>query len=441
MMFAFGRRLPVRLFILFGAMMLALSGSTEQNLSARLEAPVLLSEMAPSEMFEGACQMPGVVQPPVTVPTAAWIPSVNVLGGDVPPVRYVMDPYPTFNGIAVDGENGKVLMSDSNRKGLLLYDRMTHSRSGEETPPEKQITGPNTLLGFLAGVAMDSERREVYGLNNDVEDNLSVFSYDDHGDLRSKRVLAVPHGAWGVTLNRARGEMAITVQYGRVVIYRMGAQGLEPPVRAIRGAGTGLADPHGVSWDHVNREIIVANQGNTTNVDSYSSEYSGQQNSRATAGQVRGRILPPSITVYPEMAEGDAKASRTIQGPRTQLAWPMGIEVDAEHSEIAVANNADNSVLIFRRTASGDAAPVRVIRGPRTGIDRPMGVSIDRKNDELWVANYGNHSAVVFGRTAAGNIAPKRVIRNAPAGTPTGGFGNPMALAFDLKREEILVPN
>ncbi len=57
------------------------------------------------------------------------------------------------------------------------------------------------------------------------------------------------------------------------------------------------------------------------------------------------------------------------------------------------------------------------------------------------MANFGDHSAVVFERTASGNVAPKRIIRNAPAGTPTGGFGNPMAVTYDSKREEILVPN
>jgi DNA-binding beta-propeller fold protein YncE len=119
----------------------------------------------------------------------------------------------------------------------------------------------------------------------------------------------------------------------------------------------------------------------------------------------------------------------------------MGVDVDTKHDEIAVANNGDSSVLVFSRTAAGDAAPVRILRGARTGIDQPMGVAIDAVNDELWVSNYNDHTALVFGRTAAGNVAPKRVIRNAPAGAPTGGFGNPGAVAYDTKRGEILVPN
>ena len=108
---------------------------------------------------------------------------------------------------------------------------------------------------------------------------------------------------------------------------------------------------------------------------------------------------------------------------------------------IAVANNGDNSILIYRRNATGDVAPVRAIRGARTGINRPMGLAIDTKNDEIWVANFGDHTALAFSRGDDGDRPPKRIIRSAPAGTPSAGFGNPMAVAYDSKREEILVPN
>ena len=84
---------------------------------------------------------------------------------------------------------------------------------------------------------------------------------------------------------------------------------------------------------------------------------------------------------------------------------------------------------------------MRVIKGPRTLINGPMGVAYDLKNNEIWVANYGDHSALVFARTANGDAAPKRVIWNAPAGSPTVGFGNPGAVAYDSKRDELLVPN
>ena len=49
--------------------------------------------------------------------------------------------------------------------------------------------------------------------------------------------------------------------------------------------------------------------------------------------------------------------------------------------------------------------------------------------------------AVVFDVDAVGDVAPKRIIRNAPAGTPTTGFTNASAAAYDSKRGEVLVPN
>ena len=154
-----------------------------------------------------------------------------------------------------------------------------------------------------------------------------------------------------------------------------------------------------------------------------------------------GRFDPPSITTYAGEANKDAAPVRRIQGKRTELNWPMGISLDAVHDEIAVASYGNDSILIFRRTDQGDAAPVRVIHGSRTGIAGPMGVSIDAKNDEIWVTNYREHTAAVFPRTAEGNVAPKRVLRNAPPGTPAVGFGNPGAVAYDSKRDQILVPN
>jgi DNA-binding beta-propeller fold protein YncE len=70
-----------------------------------------------------------------------------------------------------------------------------------------------------------------------------------------------------------------------------------------------------------------------------------------------------------------------------------------------------------------------------------MGVAIDTKNGEIWVSNFVDHSAVAFDRASNGNVAPKRVIRTAPPGTPSPGFGNPQTVAYDSKREQILVPN
>lgn len=357
------------------------------------------------------------------------------LESDIAPLRSIVDPFPTFNGIAVDPANSRVVISDSNRKSLLIYDRLSKRNAGEASKPLGQVIGPVTQIGFVAGVTIDPVAREMYAVSNDIEDVMVAFSYGAQGNAQP-RVLAVPHGAWGLSLSPARNEIAVSVEHeSAVYIYRRGAEGFERPLRRLQGPATQMADPHGVSLDAVNGEIAVANHGNVN-----SRRVVNEQTSSPDA-KSGGRFLPPSVTFYPATADGDTKPVRVLQGDRTQLDWPMGIDVDTVHDEIAVANNGDHSVLIFRRAEGGNVAPTRVIRGPQTKIRAPMAVSIDAPNDEIWVANFGDHSAVVFDRAASGNAAPKRIIRSAPEGAPTGGFGNPMAVGYDTKREEILVPN
>ena len=363
------------------------------------------------------------------------------LGGDITAVRSILDPHPAFNGVAVDPQNNIVVMSDSNRKSLLVYNRAADgSKSDGATQPLHQIIGPATNIGFVAGTVVDPQNREIFAVNNDIEDTMVVVPYDADGNAKPSRLLAVPHQAWGLALSASRGELAVTVEIqSAVVIYRRTANGVEAPLRSIQGPQTGMADPHGIYWDDANQEIGVANHGNfrglAKNVGLGCVPTTGADVSES------GKFQPPSLTIFSATSKDDTKALRTIQGPLTQLDWPMGVSVDTVHNEIAVANNGDNSVLIFKRTARGDVAPVRVIRGGRTGINHPMGVAFDTKHDEIWVSNFGDHTAVVLPRTANGDVSPKRVVRSAPRGAPSTGFGNPMAVAYDCKREEILVPN
>jgi hypothetical protein len=275
------------------------------------------------------------------------------------------------------------------------------------------------------------------------------------GNTRPIRALHVPHQAWGIALSPKRDEVAISVESARtVVVYKRGSDGETPPIRTLRGVRTGMGDPHGVQFDDVNNEMVVVNHGNQT----WGPPGSGRGRGRGGGGEASegqapapsppgetpplgGRWMPPSVTVYAADANGDTAPLRTIAGDKTGLNWPMGVSIDTTHGEFAVANNGDSAVLVFKRDATGNAAPLRVIRGDKTGIVGPMNVAIDVKNDEIWVSNYGDHTAVVFPRTAAGNVAPKRILRNAPAGTPTSGFGNPGAVTYDSKRDELIVPN
>jgi DNA-binding beta-propeller fold protein YncE len=368
--------------------------------------------------------------------------SVKPNPDDVPAARVVADPYPAYNGIAVDPQNGLLAASDPNRKTVLVYQPTGAKTENGITIPASQFMGPATNIGMVAGIALDSQHHEIFTANNDIEDTVIALPYGQHGNVTPARILSVPHQAWGLALGPQHDQLAVTVQlYNAIVFYKRDAQGVTPPLRFIRGPNTGMADPHGVFWDEQHNEVGVANHGNFRGLMKNTGAGCEPATPTDTDTEEAGQYLPPSISIYSADAHDDARPLRVIQGDKTTLDWPMGVAADPAHDEIAVANNGDSSLLVFSRSQNGNVAPVRAIRGDRTRINHPMGVAFDSKTGELWVSNYGDHSILAFDRNASGNVAPRRVVRSAPPGTPVPGFGNPEGIAYDTKREQILVPN
>src|SRR5947208_14655021 len=126
---------------------------------------VFVASAQAAEDTEGAmCMMPGgadQAQQAIAIPKSS-----NTEGGDLPPVRMVVDPYPSFNGIVVDTTNDLVMMSDTNRKSLVIYDRTAGSATTKEpASPRQQIMGPDTGIGFISGVQMDPVHRELFTVN------------------------------------------------------------------------------------------------------------------------------------------------------------------------------------------------------------------------------------------------------------------------------------
>jgi DNA-binding beta-propeller fold protein YncE len=357
---------------------------------------------------------------------AAGVPD-QPSGSNLAPIRTVQDTYPVFYDIGVDPANDFVLVSDANKFSIRTYSR-SRQYGTRVAEPLTAISGPTTQLDFVCGVDVDPMARELLVVENDTGAELSVFPYNAKGNVAPLRKLsAAGRGIWGVSVDRIHDEVAVSVEHeNRVSVYRREAEGDEKPLRTIQGPSTGLTDPHGVFLDGINNEIIVANH------DSWGGGAGDDTGS--------GKFVPFSITVYRREENGDVKPLRTIQGPATQLVLPMKLHVDTVNNEIAVANG-DDSVLMFSRTANGNAAPLRRIHGPSTGLANPTGVYIDVKNNEVWVANPGDHSLKVFPRTADGDVKPKRIVRAAPMGTPAVGIGNPGGIAYDSKRDQLLVPN
>ncbi len=346
---------------------------------------------------------------------------------DRAPLRVIRDTYPTYSAISVDTRTNETFLLDENLFGLKVFNRMDNTPPGASfTEPKRVLGGIQTKLEFNCGLYVDPKVGDIYAVDNDTGDTLLIFAHDAKGDVPPIRELKTPHRTYGIAVDEAAQELFLTVQYApQVVVYRKQATGAEKPIRTLEGEHTKLQDVHGIALDTKNGWMFVSNHGSDSKWD--------------VPGT--GKFNPPSITVYPLKANGDTSPLRTIEGPKTRLNWPAAMSVDVDRGELFLANDADDSVLVFPVTANGDVAPVRMIRGPQTGVKNPTGVFVDTKNRELWVSNMGNHSATVYALDASGNAAPLRTIRSAPVGKVALAIGNPGAVAYDSKREEILVPN
>jgi DNA-binding beta-propeller fold protein YncE len=391
---------------------------------------------------------------PVDAALAAEAGFPGEAAADAPkkPIRMIRDPYSSYSSVAVDSANDEVVVTDENLFNVLVFNRLENSKSGAVSEPKRTIGGLKTRIEFQSGLYLDPKNGDIYAVNNDTVDTLVIFSRQAKGDVRPDRQVHTPHGTFAMVLDEEHQEMLLTVQHdSAVVTFAKSAQKEDAPVRLLQGDHTGLADPHGIALDAKNDLIFVVNHGSVhqvkpgqqTLVRTFASG-DGKANWPLGFGHAipgSGKNLPPSITVYQRGASGDAAPLRVIQGPKTQLNWPTGIAYDARANEIYVANDMGDSILVFPAGASGDVAPVRVMKGPKTLLKNPTGVYVDAKNGELWVANFGNHTAAAYKLGAEGDVAPLRVIRSAPPDKPTLSIGNPHPVAYDGKREQILVPN
>ena len=368
------------------------------------------------------------------------------------PVRVIRDTYAAFSSVAVDVKNNEVVLTDENLFQVLVYDRTANTPpTASMTEPKRMLGGEQTKIEFQCGLYIDPASGDIYAVNNDTIDTLTIFNRQARGDVPPTRELYTPHGTFGIAVDEDAQEMFLTIQHdSAVVVYKKDAVQEDAPIRLIQGDRTKLADPHGIAVDAKNGLVYVTNHGSVssryTDRKSEGSLGRGADKPNWPRGQDvaipgSGRHEGPSVTVYQKNAQGDVAPVRIIAGEKTRFDWPTGIAVDGDNDELFITNDNGDEILVFRASASGDVAPIRVLKGPKTLIANPTGLNLDLENNELWVANFGNHMATVYRRDAEGDTPPLRVIRSAPADAPTPMIGNPHPVAYDTKRDQILVPN
>jgi DNA-binding beta-propeller fold protein YncE len=362
------------------------------------------------------------------------------------PGSTLRDPRNAFAGLFVDPVRNEVIMAEENNFSILVYDRMTNTPARAAlSEPKRTIMGENTFLEYACGVYVDPVSGDIYGINNDTLNWMTVFDRNAKGDARPNRKLRTPHTTFGIVADEETQELLMTIQDDHAVVwFKKSAKDQDSPTGLLQGPKTQMADPHGIALDPKADLIFVTNWG-TFNERTYGGppRYgkpnwpSGRDNNIPGSGKNQ----PPSITVYRKDARGDVAPLRVIQGPKTMLNWPTSIAVHPDRGEIFVANDTNDTVTVYRTDANGDVAPIRVLKGPRSLIKNPTAVALDLVNNELWVANFGSHSATVYPVDASGDPVPKRVIRSGRLDEGSPMLSNPHTVAYDTKRDQLLVAN
>jgi DNA-binding beta-propeller fold protein YncE len=344
-----------------------------------------------------------------------------------PPVRKIRDTYPIYSSVAIDLQHDEVVLQDNNLWSTKIFNRLDDTPPDVEfQKPKRVIEGDNTGIQYNNGLYIDQANGDIYSIESDTGDSVVVFSHSAQGDVPPARKLVTPHRGYALGMDEDRGELYASVEYPpKIAVYAKRAAGNAAPLRVIEGDATKLYAAHGLALDVQRKLLFVNNWGNESNF--------------RVAGT--GRFHPPSINVYSMDAAGNAAPLRVIQGDRTQLNWPGSMSVDVRTGELYVANDMGHSILVFKGTDQGDVAPSRVIKGAATGLRNPTGVFVDATHDELWVANFGSSTATVYPLKAKGDVAPLRTIRSRPRGTPSLNLGKTESVAYDSRREELLVPN
>jgi hypothetical protein len=389
--------------------------------------------------------------PPADAAPGATRQTVRI---DRAPERVIKDPYAGFSAVAVDVAHNEIVLQDENRAQIAVYGRTDNTPpQATLTEPKRIIGGGNTKVQHNCGVYVDPSTGDIYSINGDITQYLTVWSREKKGNVAADRILETPHRTYGIAVDEENQEMYITTQHpAAVLVWKKTAQGQDAPLRILEGDHTGLAESQGVAVDTKNQLLYVSNKGAWAalpNNVGWARLYNPGSTTWNISQETRildfvpgtGEYRPPSISIYPLKAKGDTPPIRVIQGPQTRLNWPSQMSLDVDHQELYVTGPVTNEILVFRPTDNGNVAPIRVLKGSKTGLSTPNDVFVDTKNDEVLVANFGNHSSTVYRRTASGDTAPIRTIRSAPANALAPMFGNIGAITYDTKRNQFLTFN
>ena len=97
------------------------------------------------------------------------------------PARIIKDRFPAYAAVAVDTAHNEVVLAAENILSLMTHDRTQNTPPQARSEPRRIINGLNTELEFVCGVHVDPMSGDVYAINNDTLNKLTVFSRRANG--------------------------------------------------------------------------------------------------------------------------------------------------------------------------------------------------------------------------------------------------------------------
>ena len=196
---------------------------------------------------------------PGIAPAASGGPR-NTIHLERAPIRVIHDPHSSFSAVAVDVTRDEIILEDENLGRINVYNRL------DNTPPQAAMTEPKRVIGgsrakinLNCGVYVDPFSGDIYSVNGDTTDWMTVWTREQKGNVPASRELQTPHRAFGVAVDEESKELYITIEHSpAVVVYRKTAQGREAPIRILEGDKTQLADVHGIALDTKNQLLYVS---------------------------------------------------------------------------------------------------------------------------------------------------------------------------------------
>jgi hypothetical protein len=253
------------------------------------------------------------------------------------------------------------------------------SGSSGDVAPVKIITSNFTGINSSSGIAVDAKGK-IYLTNDsavsDVSDppggSLEIFPPGSYATTAPVTVIAGDNTGLNspqkVALD-ARGNISVLNANEVITVYPAGSAGNATPSATINlgGGNLGAADiARGIDG-----ALYVANQGTFT-CDGYECRQTG----------------PGAIDIYSARANGNAKPSAVLSGYATGLASPSAIAV-SRRGNIFVANQGPmacscvcvptgaGTVTVYAPGSTANAKPIATIAGPRTRLAMPEAIAVD----------------------------------------------------------------